>query len=1158
MVTSGTILYVGKIGNATACSQTAGSAIGCELMVYDISSTTNPIYVKGIDVLGDNTGTGNAHVYSMAISGTSLYIGKNSSATACSQTPGSAIGCELMVFDISSTTNPVYVNGLDSSGNTTGTGNVAIYSMIATGTTLYIGKSTDATACSQTAGSAIGCELMVFDISSTTNPVYTKGLDSTGSANGTGGGVVIYSIAISETSLYTARNANTTGCSQTAGSAIGCEIMVFDISSSTNPVYTKGLDSTGSANGTGGVAIYSIAVSDTFLYVGKYGNITTCSQTVGSANGCELMIFDISSSTNPVYRVGLDSSGDPIGIETIAINSLAISGSSLYIGKDASATACSQTAGSAIGCELMVFDISSPTNPVYTKGLDASGSVTGTVSLGINSIANSGPSLYIGKDGNGTACSQVAGSAIGCELMQLRISLGVSGTLTGSSAFNTVTVQKPVSILASASTTNLTINTGATLVAPVTELSISGDYTNNGTFTHNSGTTSFIGAGTQTATGTMTGTSAFGNVVVTNSSATTTFGSALTALSFTVPQGNSIIALPHDATTTVVGTLTLTGTEGNNIILRSSQDGTQTRLSLEGGYSVAHVDIKDVSATSTTGLVTAYPSVDSGNNTGWTFTIPESALSSFANQVFGYGQGSTPMSPITIVDYLGTITASNDIRIRIATSSANMLWDTTDTTATFSGTASAKVGNPVSYEEGGSILVVPVSSDFVADDTLTISDLSYTNFTAVNVATTAIGMRTSGVGTTTSATDPQTVAIYGSLTLDDHSGGQVVDSFSNSTTETDTELYALRFIPGGEFMDITSLVFGLLGVQGITQNDLTNVRLFRDENDDQVYDGGDTQVGGTPDIFIDGQTGTITFSTTITASTTEDYLLVGDLANLKIHDALIVSLTNTDFTIVGTTTGNGIAFGSALTIQHIRSGGGGGGGGASRQAIGDPAPAGDGIQTGGSDGGGGEIDPNTGDIIGSESGFNAPGSNGTPLGAWTTGANAYSSDGVYTTTTGTGAQHSYGTFGFTVPSNNQITGIAVKLEASGSTAEGTIDVKLSWDNGSSVTSANTTATLTQTDGVYTLGGQGDTWGRTWTPAEMDDGTFTIELIANPSANTIRVDAIQVKVFHQATGGGGGGGGAVYHYEPEQFFANAYLGIGDSVSQFISWLANWWR
>jgi hypothetical protein len=101
------------------------------------------------------------------------------------------------------------------------------------------------------------------------------------------------------------------------------------------------------------------------------------------------------------------------------------------------------------------------------------------------------------------------------------------------------------------------------------------------------------------------------------------------------------------------------------------------------------------------------------------------------NQSFVIGQASTAISAIILKD--GTtpsITAANDIRIAIATTSGfGMEWDTTDTTAVIGGDASAKVSTTVSYE-GSSILVLNVTSDFVASDSITISGLSYRNFTA--------------------------------------------------------------------------------------------------------------------------------------------------------------------------------------------------------------------------------------------------------------------------------------------------------------------------------------------------------------------------------------------------------------------------------------------
>lgn len=163
---------------------------------------------------------------------------------------------------------------------------------------------------------------------------------------------------------------------------------------------------------------------------------------------------------------------------------------------------------------------------------------------------------------------------------------------------------------------------------------------------------------------------------------------------------------------------------------------------------------------------------------------------------------------------------------------------------------------------------------------------------------------------------------------------------------------------------------------------------------------------------------------------------------------------------------------------------------------------------------------------------------------------------MYTTTSVNGARQTYGGFDFSVPTNNTITGFEVKIEASGSTAAGTISAKLSWDGGGSLTTAQTTGTLALTDGVFTLGSPSDTWGRVWTASELI--SFRLELIGNTSANTISVDAIQVKVYHQASGGGGRGGGMIYA-DPQHQYASVYSAFDAIKSSFDDFLRHlfWW-
>lgn len=147
-----------------------------------------------------------------------------------------------------------------------------------------------------------------------------------------------------------------------------------------------------------------------------------------------------------------------------------------------------------------------------------------------------------------------------------------------------------------------------------------------------------------------------------------------------------------------------------------------------------------------------------------------------------------------------------------------------------------------------------------------------------------------------------------------------------------------------------------------------------------------------------------------------------------------------------------------------------------------------------------------------------------------------------------------------MPSNNTITGIEVKIEAAGTTAAGSIDVKLSWDGGSTLTTLQNTGTLTSTDAIYTLGSPSDTWGHTWTPAEVANGSFTIEVIAQPDTNTVKIDAIRVRIYNIATGGGGGGGGMVYvptERLPARILA-ALIDRGINFSRYRGWYLSYAR
>jgi hypothetical protein len=100
----------------------------------------------------------------------------------------------------------------------------------------------------------------------------------------------------------------------------------------------------------------------------------------------------------------------------------------------------------------------------------------------------------------------------------------------------------------------------------------------------------------------------------------------------------------------------------------------------------------------------------------------------FANQIFGTGDPATPNNTITIAEdgVTATIRATNGIRVRIP-AAASLTWDTTDVTATFGGSAASKVLGISYVPDSRTLLVslVPITGDFTATDTLTITDLAF-------------------------------------------------------------------------------------------------------------------------------------------------------------------------------------------------------------------------------------------------------------------------------------------------------------------------------------------------------------------------------------------------------------------------------------------------
>jgi outer membrane protein assembly factor BamB len=167
-----------------------------------------------------------------------------------------------------------------------------------------------------------------------------------------------------------------------------------------------------------------------------------------------------------------------------------------------------------------------------------------------------------------------------------------------------------------------------------------------------------------------------------------------------------------------------------------------------------------VSAANNLQLVTAGTGGATAATDNRTITIAAGAtVSSAANQSFAVGQPATTASVLTVTEASTvTITAANDIRIRIP-ATFNMTWDPTVTTVTLGGTASGKVSTTLlAYEDSNHTVVLNVTSNFTAGQTLTITGLKFTNFTAVSAADN-LQLVTAGTGGATAGTDNRTITI---------------------------------------------------------------------------------------------------------------------------------------------------------------------------------------------------------------------------------------------------------------------------------------------------------------------------------------------------------------------------------------------------------------
>ncbi len=148
--------------------------------------------------------------------------------------------------------------------------------------------------------------------------------------------------------------------------------------------------------------------------------------------------------------------------------------------------------------------------------------------------------------------------------------------------------------------------------------------------------------------------------------------------------------------------------------------------------------------------------------------------------------------------------------------------------------------------------------------------------------------------------------------------------------------------------------------------------------------------------------------------------------------------------------------------------------------------------------------------------------------SWTTPNEALVDGGTTHANNATHANQGYSNFNFpAIPAGRTITGIQVRVDARSADASPfgcAIGVALSWNNGAAGSyTTQKTQTLTDTFATYQLGSPTDTWGRTWTDAELSNAQFVARVRdvdpGSACTDTARTDLdfITVTVYYTGVG-----------------------------------------
>ncbi|MHC4140914.1 MAG: right-handed parallel beta-helix repeat-containing protein [Planctomycetota bacterium] len=225
-------------------------------------------------------------------------------------------------------------------------------------------------------------------------------------------------------------------------------------------------------------------------------------------------------------------------------------------------------------------------------------------------------------------------------------------------------------------------------------------------------------------------------------------------------------------------------------------------------------------------------------------------ISSASNQTFTISDPATAISALTITDgATPTITAANDIRVTIP-AGFNMTWDATDTTATIVG---SDVSGTVTYEDSDATLVIDVTGDFSALQSIAVSDLSFKNFTAASSPDNLeVDVNNDSVADATDSSTIQISGATGTIYYVRKSGSDSANGQSPATAWLTVDKAANTMVAG----DWVYVGAGVYDEQVSPNNDGTAaepIRFVADTTGAQTGDAGTVEItdsGGSTEVIL--------------------------------------------------------------------------------------------------------------------------------------------------------------------------------------------------------------------------------------------------------------------------------------------------------------------